>query len=108
MRRRRGRAESRRECGISSDLRAYGNAVIKTEDRDYVSGRFPAEVWEITRDEWRNRLRLEAPGLGTQRAVPKVLPGTPGISGKADQNFEVPGRVSRGPRTRLLDSFRRP
>ena len=34
-----------------------GMRVIKTEERDYVSGRFPAEVWEITRDEWRNRLR---------------------------------------------------
>ena len=34
-----------------------GMRVIKTEERDYVSGRFPAEVWEITRDEWHNRLR---------------------------------------------------
>ena len=24
-------------------------------ERDYVSGRLPAEIWEITRDEWRKR-----------------------------------------------------
>ena len=34
-----------------------GMRVIKTGERDYVSGRFPAEVWEITRDEWRDRRR---------------------------------------------------
>jgi [ribosomal protein S5]-alanine N-acetyltransferase len=34
-----------------------GMRVIKTEERGYVSGRFPAEVWEIMRNEWRNRLR---------------------------------------------------
>ena len=30
-----------------------GMRVIATEERDYVSGRFPAEIWEITADEWR-------------------------------------------------------
>lgn len=30
-----------------------GMRVIAKEDRDYVSGRFPAEVWEITAEEWR-------------------------------------------------------
>ena len=34
-----------------------GMRVIKTEDRDYVSGRLPEEVWEITREEWRRRSR---------------------------------------------------
>jgi ribosomal-protein-alanine N-acetyltransferase len=34
-----------------------GMRVIKTEDRDYVSGRFPEEVWEISREEWLRRLR---------------------------------------------------
>ena len=29
--------------------------LIETVERDYVSGRLPAEVWEITRDEWRTR-----------------------------------------------------
>ena len=31
-----------------------GMRVIATLDRDYVSGRLPAEVWEITAEEWRN------------------------------------------------------
>jgi RimJ/RimL family protein N-acetyltransferase len=30
-----------------------GMRIIKTEDRDLVSGRLPCEVWEITREEWR-------------------------------------------------------
>jgi RimJ/RimL family protein N-acetyltransferase len=34
-----------------------GMRIVKIEDRDYVSGRFPTEVWEITRDEWRGRSR---------------------------------------------------
>jgi RimJ/RimL family protein N-acetyltransferase len=32
-----------------------GMRVIRTEERDYVSGRLPAEIWEITRDEWLKR-----------------------------------------------------
>ena len=32
-----------------------GMRVLATEDRDYVSGRFPSEIWEITADEWRAR-----------------------------------------------------
>ena len=32
-----------------------GMRVIATEDRDYVSGRLPSEIWEITADEWRSR-----------------------------------------------------
>jgi [ribosomal protein S5]-alanine N-acetyltransferase len=30
-----------------------GMRVIATLERDYVSGRFAAEIWEITADEWR-------------------------------------------------------
>jgi ribosomal-protein-alanine N-acetyltransferase len=30
-----------------------GMRVIGTEDRDYVSGRLPSEIWEITAEEWR-------------------------------------------------------
>jgi len=30
-----------------------GMRVIATEERDYVSGRFASEIWEITADEWR-------------------------------------------------------
>jgi RimJ/RimL family protein N-acetyltransferase len=31
-----------------------GMRVIATFERDYVSGRLPAELWEITAEEWRN------------------------------------------------------
>ncbi|HXA84866.1 MAG TPA: GNAT family N-acetyltransferase [Candidatus Dormibacteraeota bacterium] len=32
-----------------------GLRVIAREDRDYVSGRLPSEIWEITAEEWRVR-----------------------------------------------------
>ena len=32
-----------------------GMRVIAREDRDYVSGRLPSEIWEITAQEWRRR-----------------------------------------------------
>ena len=32
-----------------------GMRVVGVEDRDYVCGRLPAEIWEITADEWRAR-----------------------------------------------------
>jgi ribosomal-protein-alanine N-acetyltransferase len=34
-----------------------GMRAVATEERDYVSGRFPAEIWEITAEGWRNRKR---------------------------------------------------
>jgi RimJ/RimL family protein N-acetyltransferase len=34
-----------------------GMRLVATEDRDYVSGRFPSEIWEITAEEWRARER---------------------------------------------------
>jgi [ribosomal protein S5]-alanine N-acetyltransferase len=34
-----------------------GMRLVATEDRDYVSGRFPSEIWEITAKEWRARKR---------------------------------------------------
>jgi len=30
-----------------------GMRVIDRKDRDYVSGRLPSEIWEITAEEWR-------------------------------------------------------
>jgi [ribosomal protein S5]-alanine N-acetyltransferase len=39
-----------------------GMRVVATEDRDYVGGRFPPEIWEITVDEWRRRHSPGAPG----------------------------------------------
>ena len=35
-----------------------GMRLIATVERDYVSGRLPAEIWEITAEEWRAR-RIE-------------------------------------------------
>jgi RimJ/RimL family protein N-acetyltransferase len=32
-----------------------GMRVVATEERDYVSGRFLTEIWEITAEEWRTR-----------------------------------------------------
>lgn len=34
-----------------------GMRVVAVEDRDYVSGRFPSEIWEITAQEWRAHRR---------------------------------------------------
>jgi [ribosomal protein S5]-alanine N-acetyltransferase len=34
-----------------------GMRVIVGEERDYVSGRLPSEIWEITAEEWRRRKR---------------------------------------------------
>ena len=38
-----------------------GMRVVAVEERDYVSGRFLTELWEITAEEWRRR---RATGLG--------------------------------------------
>jgi ribosomal-protein-alanine N-acetyltransferase len=32
-----------------------GMRIVAMEERDYVSGRFPTEIWEITAEEWRAR-----------------------------------------------------
>jgi len=34
-----------------------GMRVIEIEERDFVSGRLPAEIWEITAEEWNARRR---------------------------------------------------
>jgi [ribosomal protein S5]-alanine N-acetyltransferase len=41
--------------GISRKTRMR---VIATEERNYVSGRLPSEIWEITAEEWRQRKRF--------------------------------------------------
>jgi [ribosomal protein S5]-alanine N-acetyltransferase len=35
-----------------------GMRVIAREDRDYVSGRLPSEIWEITAEEWLQRKKV--------------------------------------------------
>jgi RimJ/RimL family protein N-acetyltransferase len=37
-----------------------GMRVIAVEEKDYVSGRLPTEVWEITAEEWHVRKRSNA------------------------------------------------
>jgi ribosomal-protein-alanine N-acetyltransferase len=37
-----------------------GMRVIAREDRDYVSGRLPSEIWEITAEEWHRRRRNQS------------------------------------------------
>jgi RimJ/RimL family protein N-acetyltransferase len=32
-----------------------GMRVVAVDERDYVGGRFPTEIWELTADEWRRR-----------------------------------------------------
>ena len=32
-----------------------GMRIVGREDRDYVSGRLPSEIWEITAEEWQQR-----------------------------------------------------
>ena len=34
-----------------------GMRVVAVAERDYISGRLPAEIWEITAEEWRSRRR---------------------------------------------------
>ena len=34
-----------------------GMRVVGLEERDHVSGRLPAEIWELTAEEWRARRR---------------------------------------------------
>jgi len=31
--------------------------IVATEERDFVSGRLPSEIWEITAEEWYARRR---------------------------------------------------
>jgi RimJ/RimL family protein N-acetyltransferase len=35
-----------------------GMRVIATEEREYVSGRFLSEIWEVTADEWHARKKM--------------------------------------------------
>lgn len=41
-----------------------GMRVVATMERDFVSGRFPSEIWEITAEEWRERKRRMAASGG--------------------------------------------
>lgn len=46
----------------SSRISARGGMrMVATEERGYVSGRLPSEIWEITREEWLARRDVDAP-----------------------------------------------
>ena len=40
-----------------------GMRLVGQAERDYVAGRLPGELWEITREEWRSRRRGLAAGM---------------------------------------------
>jgi [ribosomal protein S5]-alanine N-acetyltransferase len=54
-----------------------GMRLIGMETRSFVSGRWPAEVWEITREEWRAHAKpsATASGGGSFRSWPQIAPG---------------------------------
>ncbi len=40
-----------------------GMRLVGTGERDYVSGRLPSEIWEITAEEWREwKKRVDGTG----------------------------------------------
>ena len=43
-----------------------GMRVVAVLDRDYVSGRFPSEIWEITAEEWQFRRPKDSKGLWSE------------------------------------------
>jgi len=36
----------------------HGMRLVETKESNYVSGRLPTEVWEITKEEWRSRRNM--------------------------------------------------
>jgi RimJ/RimL family protein N-acetyltransferase len=38
---------------------SQGMRIVATEERQFVSGRLPAEIWEITAEEWHARRRRD-------------------------------------------------
>ena len=41
-----------------------GMRLVEVIEKDYVSGRLPTEIWEITREEWHARRTLQRPSAG--------------------------------------------
>jgi ribosomal-protein-alanine N-acetyltransferase len=48
-------SEASRRISIKQGMR-----IVAREERDFVSGRLPAEIWEITAEEWRARRHIAA------------------------------------------------
>jgi RimJ/RimL family protein N-acetyltransferase len=50
-----------------------GMRVIATMERDYICGRLPAELWEITAGEWRPRkAKVQAVGTRNEKSIESV------------------------------------
>jgi ribosomal-protein-alanine N-acetyltransferase len=43
-----------------------GMRVVAVVERDFVSGRFPSEIWEITVEEWRAHKQKKAASCSTK------------------------------------------
>ena len=61
-----------------------GMRVVRQEDRDFVSGRLPSEIWEITADEWhawkaQKDAAKDAP-VRPRHSVPWPSPAPPRVS----------------------------
>ena len=50
-----------------------GMRVVAKEESDYVSGRFPTEIWEITAQEWREKRKHLRPRIDQTELVPDRL-----------------------------------
>ena len=47
-----------------------GMRLVSLHEQDYISGRLPSEVWEITADEWRAWKKAAAAEPPTRRPIP--------------------------------------
>ena len=43
-----------------------GMRIVAIEDRDYVSGRWPTEIWELTREQWNARGQFRETGTANR------------------------------------------
>jgi hypothetical protein len=68
-----------------------GMRVVRLETRDYVSGRLPSEIWEITADEWQVWKLLHPAG---------VMPARKQVRGAAKPGSAPKMRGSPAPRPR--------
>jgi [ribosomal protein S5]-alanine N-acetyltransferase len=59
-----------------------GMHVIRLETRDYVSGRLPSEIWQITADEWQAWKLLHPTGIAPSRKSSRVPRNGTSAAGK--------------------------
>jgi RimJ/RimL family protein N-acetyltransferase len=56
-----------------------GMRVVAVEERDFVGGRFPAEIWEITAEEWRARRAISFRSEPSPRDRPPQCQRSPSL-----------------------------